>query len=182
MTGINPEKCALLIVDIQDAFRAAISDFPQIASRIATAVSGFSILERPILVTEQYPNGLGRTAEEVIFTLPDEQVFIEKSTFSACGEPSFVEELEKSGCRDIVLCGVETHVCIAQTALDLIESGYRVFLLSDAVASRFSADRDAALLRLYSAGVVPASVESVFFELMRTSKHPRFKDIQNLIK
>lgn len=182
MNRINPENCALVIVDIQDAFRAAISDFPQIASRVATAVLGFKILERPILVTEQYPKGLGRTAEEVIFTLPDDQIFIEKSTFSACGEPAFIDALEQTGCREIVLCGVETHVCIAQTALDLIESGYRVFLLSDAVASRFTADFDAATLRLYSAGVVPATVESVFFELMATSKHPRFRDIQNLIK
>lgn len=182
MKRINAGSCALVIVDIQDAFRAAISDFPQIASRIAVAVSGFRTLERPVIVTEQYPKGLGRTAEEVIFTLSDDQEFIEKSTFSAAGEPAFIRALEDSGCRDVVLCGVETHVCIAQTALDLLEAGYRVFLLSDAVGSRFSSDRDAALLRLYGAGVVPASVESVFFEIMTTSTHPRFREIQNLIK
>lgn len=172
----------LVVIDLQEAFRAAISDFPEIASRTATAVRGFLTLGAPIIVTEQYPKGLGKTAEEILFSLPDDFEFIEKSTFSAYREPTFVARLKATGATDVVLCGVETHICVNQTAHDLIAAGFQVHLLTDAVASRFSNDRETALTKMFSAGAIPATVEMTLFELLADSKHPKFREIQSLIK
>ncbi len=167
-----------VIVDVQEAFRSAIPDFALITSRIALAVRGFAILELPILITEQYPQGLGRTAEEIVLSLPDETEYIEKTTFSAFGSEVLAEKLKSQ----VILCGIETHVCVMQTALDLIEKGIEVHLLTDCVASRFEHDKQAGLARLLSAGAISSSAEMSLFELMKDSKHEKFKEIQSLIK
>lgn len=172
------EQCVLVIVDVQEAFRSAIPDFALIASRIALAARTFSILDVPILVTEQYPKGLGRTAEEIVLSLPDETEYIEKSTFSAFGSKVFAEKLKSQ----VILCGIETHVCVMQTAIDLIEQGIEVHLLTDCVASRFEHDKQAGLARMSSSGVVSSSIEMALFELMKDSRHEKFKEIQSLIK
>lgn len=172
----------LVIVDVQEAFRSAIPDFALIASRIAMAVRGFEILGVPIVVTEQYPKGLGRTAEEILLSFTGEAEIIEKTTFSACGEPRLIEKLESLSAKQIVLAGIETHICVNQTAHDLLDAGYEVHLLTDCVASRFEHDKQAGLAKMQASGVVPSSVEMALFELMRDSKHRKFKEIQALIK
>jgi nicotinamidase-related amidase len=174
--------CVALIVDVQEAFRSAIPDFALIASRIALAGRAFSVLGVPILVTEQYPKGLGRTAEEIVLSLPDGTEYIEKSTFSALGSEELAEKLKSSGAHQVILCGVETHVCVMQTALDLTRQGTRVHLLTDCVASRFEHDKQAGLARMLAAGVVSSSTEMALFEMMKDSKHEKFKEIQSLIK
>ena len=174
-------KTALVVVDLQEAFRAAISDFPLVASRAAMAVRGFQILNVPIIVTEQYPKGLGRTAEEILFSLPDDFEVIEKTTFSSCIEP-FIGKLNEYGAKQVVLCGLETHICVNQTAHDLLNNNFEVHLLTDAVASRYKEDRETALAKMFANGVVPATVEMSLFELMRDAKHEQFKEIQSLIK
>jgi nicotinamidase-related amidase len=175
---LDISSCIVVIVDVQEAFRNAIPDFALIASRIALAGRAFSLLDVPIIVTEQYPQGLGRTAEEIVLSLPDETEYIEKSTFSALGLDAFAAKLK----GQVILCGVETHVCVMQTALDLIEQGIDVHLLTDCVASRFEHDKKAGLERMSAAGVVSSSTEMALFELMKTSKHEKFKEIQSLIK
>ncbi len=179
---LDREKTALVIVDLQEAFRHPINDFAQIASRASTAVRGFLELDLPIIVTEQYPKGLGRTAEEILFSLPDDFEFIEKTTFSSCGAVAFVEKLRESKVSQIVLCGLETHICVNQTAHDLLSEAFEVHILTDAVASRFTQDKETALRKMQMNGVMPSTVEMALFELMRDSKHERFKEIQNLIK
>lgn len=172
----------LVIVDMQEAFRSAIGDWALITSNIAAAVSGFRLLEIPIIVSEQYPKGLGRTVEELLFTLPDDLGVIEKTTFSAGRSEAFnarIRELER---RQVVLCGIETHVCVNQTAHDLLDQGFSVHLLLDCVGSRFEHDKKAGVKKMFSSGVVPSSLETALFELMRDSKHPRFKEIQALVK
>lgn len=183
MTGqiakdLDISSCTLVIVDVQEAFRSAIPDFALIASRIALAGRAFAVLGVPILVTEQYPQGLGRTAEEIVLSVPDSTEYIEKSTFSAIGSGDFASKLSEQ----IILCGVETHICVMQTALDLIRQGIEVHLLTDCIASRFEHDKEAGLARMSAAGVVSSSVEMALFELMRDSKHEKFKEIQSLIK
>jgi len=178
---LDINRTALVVIDLQEAFRAAISDFPQVASRAAMAVRGFQILNVPVVVTEQYPKGLGRTAEEILFCLPDDFDPIEKITFSSCIEP-FFEKLKANGTKQVVLCGLETHICVSQTAHDLLANGFEVHLLTDAVASRYSQDREAGLSKMFQSGAVPATVEMSLFELMRNAKHEQFKEIQNLIK
>lgn len=175
---LDIDDCIFVIVDVQEAFRSAIPDFALIASRIALAGRAFSVLDVPISVTEQYPKGLGRTAEEIVLSLPDGTEYIEKSTFSALGSEVFAEKLKSQ----VILCGVETHVCVMQTALDLIEQGIDVHLLTDCVASRFEHDKQAGLARMASARVVSSSIEMALFEMMKDSKHEKFKEIQSLIK
>ncbi len=173
---------ALVVVDIQEAFREAIPDSLFVIERAVIAVQGFQLLGVPVIVTEQYPKGLGRTVEEILLSLPDEVCVIEKSTFSACGKPEFVERLRTGGIKTVALCGVEAHVCVNQTAHDLLADGIGVHLLTDAVSSRNDADTDAGVQKMFQSGVVPSSVEMALFELMRDSRHPLFKEIQSLIK
>ena len=171
-----------MVVDLQEAFRDPIGNFPSIVSRTATAVSGFGILGIPIIVTEQYPKGLGPTAEEIRFSLPDGYEPIEKSTFSAFSADGVRARLDELKPQDVVLCGIEAHVCVNQTALELVEAGYKVHLLTDCVGSRFEHDKQAGLSRMSAAGVISSSVEMALFELMRNSNHEKFKDVQALVK
>jgi nicotinamidase-related amidase len=179
---LDIDNSILVVVDVQEAFRKAIPDFAEVVSRISLAIRGFQVLGRPIVVTEQYPKGLGRTAEELLLSMPDDASFIEKATFSSWGEPTFVAELEKYQAKQVVLCGVEAHVCVNQTAHDLLQDGYQVHLLTDCVASRYQHDRDAGLNKMFASGVVPSSMEMALFEMMRDSRHEKFKDVQALIK
>ena len=179
---LDCNKAALVVVDVQEAFRSAIPEFPQIASRISMAVRGFQILNLPIIITEQYPKGLGRTTEEILFSLPTDFEFVEKTAFSSCGASAFMEKLRATDASQIVLCGLETHVCINQTAHDLLKENYDVHLLTDCVSSRFTQDKETALRKMQASGVVPSSVEMALFELMTDAKHEQFKEIQELIE
>jgi nicotinamidase-related amidase len=179
---LDKDKTALIVVDMQEAFRHSINEFEQIASRISMALRGFQILDLPIFITEQYPKGLGRTAEELLFSLPPDFEFVEKTAFSSCGADAFLEKLGASGARQILLCGIEAHVCINQTAHDLLNLDYEVHLLEDCLSSRFAHDKKAALRKMRMSGVVPSTVEMALFELMRDSRHEQFREIQNLIK
>lgn len=175
-------KTALVVVDIQEAFRHAINDFSIIASRASMAVRGFLILGLPVFITEQYPKGLGRTAEEILFSLPAEFEFIEKTAFSSCGAEDFLEKLKAANIKQVVLCGLETHICVNQTAHDLLANDYDVHVLTDCVSSRYGHDREAALKKMSESGVISSSVEMALFELLRDAKQEHFKEIQNLVK
>ncbi len=179
---LRPDKAALVVIDIQEAFRHVISDFAVAATRALTAIWGFQALGLPVLVTEQYPKGLGRTAEEILFALPDDFEIFDKTAFSSCGSPAFVSRFDGLGVSQFVLCGLETHVCVNQTAHDLLASGFQVHLLTDCVRSRFEHDRVAGIEKMKMSGVVPSSVEMSLFELMGDSRHEKFKEIQSLIK
>ena len=179
---LNFSETALVIVDVQEAFRAVVSDFPQIAARCSLVVRGFQALNLPVIITEQYPKGLGRTAEEILFAVPPEFEFDEKSTFSSCGSTAFLEKLQAVGAKQILLGGLETHICVNQTAHDLIDKGYDVQILTDCVGSRFTIDKETALKKMQMHGVIPTTVETALFELLRDSKHEKFREIQNLIK
>lgn len=179
---LDKNQTALIIVDLQEAFRSIIPEFPVITEKTSLIARGFQALEIPVLVTEQYPKGLGRTAEEILFSLPDDQEFIEKTAFSSCGAGHFVDKLNALGARQIVLCGLETHICVNQTAHDLLESGFQVHLLTDCVASRNEHYKDTAIKKMTLSGVLPSCIEMALFELMRDAKHEKFKEIQALIK
>lgn len=179
---LDREKTALVVVDFQEAFRSPINDFAQIAARVSIAVRGFLALDLPIIITEQYPKGLGRTAEEILFLMPPEFEFIEKSTFSSCGAGAFMERLRASGANQIVLCGLETHICVNQTAHDLLNENFAVHILTDAVGSRFTNDKQTALAKMQMSGVVPSTIEIALFELLRDARNEQFKEIQKLIK
>jgi hypothetical protein len=134
-----------------------------------------------VLVTEQYPKGLKHTAGEIVERLPAELKPIEKSCFSSCGADDFISQLTSGNVKQVLVCGIEAHICVLQTSLDLLARGFEVFLLVDCITSRRSENKLAALARLTQAGAIQATLEMVLFEMMRTADSPQFKAIQGLI-
>jgi nicotinamidase-related amidase len=173
---------ALVIIDMQEAFRSKISDFAETAARIALVAHAAQLLNLPVIVTEQYPRGLGRTADEIRTVLPPALEPIEKTAFSSCGAQSFVNELERTGARHVIVCGIEAHICVNQTTHDLLARGLNVHLLTDCITSRSIANKQVALSKMQMSGAIPSSTEMALFELMRDARHEQFKAIQNLIK
>jgi nicotinamidase-related amidase len=178
---LKQDKAALVVIDMQEAFRSAVGDFALVASRVSMAVRGFNILDVPIIVTEQYPAGLGRTAEEILLVLPDDLEPIEKTDFSSCAD-AFMKRLDDANIEQVAVCGLETHICVSQTVHDLLERGFQVHVLADCVCSRFEHDRRAGLSKMKASGAIMSSLEMALFEMLGGSRHEKFKDIQALIR
>jgi nicotinamidase-related amidase len=179
---LEREAAALVVIDVQEAFRQAIPDFSEIAANIALMLRGAQLLGVPVLVTEQYPRGLGPTAEEIRLSWPDAQEVIEKTAFSSCGAAAFRQRLTDLEATQIIVCGIEAHICVNQTVHDLLDEGYRVHLLTDCISARFAHNKAAGLAKMQQSGALPSSVEMVLFELMRDARHEQFKEIQKLVK
>ena len=182
VSQLSRETAALAVIDMQEAFRPVMADFGEVASRIALAVEGARLLEVPVIVTEQYPKGLKHTAGEIIARLPAELNPIEKSCFSSCGAEDFLSQLSRRNIKQVLVTGIEAHICVLQTSLDLLSRGLEVFLVADCITSRRPENKEAALSRLVQAGAIHTTLEMVLFEMMRTADSPQFKSIQNLIK
>lgn len=179
---LNHQTAVLVVVDIQEAFREAVPEFELVAQETARAVSGFQILGLPIVITEQYPKGLGRTATEILEVLPEDFAVVEKTAFSSCGARAFTDVLNDLGAKQIVLAGLETHICVNQTAHDLLAENFEVHVLNDCVASRTFANKEIGLKKMHQSGAIPSCVEMALFELMRDAKNEHFKAIQKLVK
>ncbi|HEX8708435.1 MAG TPA: hydrolase [Pyrinomonadaceae bacterium] len=175
-------QTVLAVIDMQEAFRASISDFTETAARIALVAHAARLLEVPVLVTEQYPRGLGPTADEIKTVLPADLEIIEKTAFSSCGARGFVAGLEEARARQVLICGIEAHVCVNQTTHDLLARGLQVHLLTDCISARAPHNRDVAFAKMQQSGAIPSSTEMALFELLRDAKHEQFKAIQKLIK
>ena len=170
------------IIDMQEAFRAPISDFTETAARIALVAHAMQLLNVPIIATEQYPKGLGHTAGEIKAVLPPSLEIIEKTAFSSCGARPFEAALESAGARHVLVCGIEAHICVNQTAHDLLARGFQVHLLTDCITARSTFNKQVALAKMQQSGAIPSSTEMALFELMRDAQHEQFKAIQRLIK
>jgi len=174
---LDPDRTALVVVDLQERFAGAIDGWESIVGRAAILARAADMAGLPTIVTEQYPEGLGPTVAPVaeatggVAPLP-------KKAFPATKAEGF----DLSGRTQALLCGVETHVCVLQSALDLISSGVEVHLVVDATGSRNAIDRDTAIDRMARAGAIPTTVETAGFELLGTADHPSFRDFQGLIK
>ncbi len=178
---LDRRRAALAVIDMQEAFRQIIGDFESIAARIALLVQSAKLLNLPIIVTEQYPKGLGRTVKSIADHLPEGSEPIEKLSFSACGVWNFDQRLRELHAEQVILCGIEAHICVSQTAHDLLQNGYRVHLLSDAVSTRLPRNREVAINKMARAGAVISSVEMALFELCPAGT-PEFKQMQALVK
>jgi nicotinamidase-related amidase len=174
---LDPKRAALVVIDVQEAFRKAVPGFDDVARATGALVAGADAVGIPILVTEQYPKGLGRTVDEVAGRLPNGVEPIEKVCFSAPEADGF----DLGGRDQALLCGVETHVCVNQTALDLLDRGVEVHVASDAVGSRFEENRQVGLEKMERAGAVVTSVETALFELVGRAGTDEFKRVQKLI-
>jgi nicotinamidase-related amidase len=167
---------------MQEAFRTKIEEFTATAARIAVMVQAAKLLNTPIILTEQYPKGLGRTAHEILDALPDSVQAIEKTTFSSCGAEQFQSQLEQASPRHVLVCGIEAHICVNQTVHDLLARGFKVHLLNDCITSRDPGNKQTALAKMQTSGAIPSSVEMALFELMRDARHEQFRAIQGLIR
>ncbi len=172
---LSAQRASLVVVDVQEGFRA-YECFDSVAAACAKLVRAAEILRLPMLVSEQYPKGLGRTASEV--GLGEGQGVLEKTVFSAVRAEGF--ELGE-GRDQALVCGIETHVCVSQTAHDLLARGVQVHVAADAVGSRHRLDWERGLDRLREAGAVVSTVESALFELLERAGTPEFKAVQRLI-
>jgi nicotinamidase-related amidase len=179
---LDAAHTTLAIIDMQEGFRSVISDFAEIAVRIALVAHAAQLLKIPLIVTEQYPRGLGRTANEIKAVMPADFNVIEKTAFSSCGAQSFEAELERTQALHVLICGIEAHICVNQTTHDLLERGYRVHLLTDCITARSSHNKQIGLAKMQQSGAILSSTELALFELLRDSKHEQFKAIQKLIK
>jgi nicotinamidase-related amidase len=179
---LDRAQTALIIVDMQEAFRSTISDFSEIAARIALIAHAVQVLDVPVIVTEQYPKGLGHTAGEIQAVLPPGLTPIIKTAFSACGAESFEDQLIAAHAVHVLLCGIEAHICVNQTAHDLLEAGYKVHFLTDCITARAPQNKQLAFSKMQQSGALPTTTEMALFELMRDARHAQFKTIQNLIK
>jgi nicotinamidase-related amidase len=172
---LDRSRAALVVVDVQEAFRKAVPDFEEIARRAAILVEGARILGIPAIVTEQYPQGLGHTVDEVGL---DGETVIEKTVFAAsCADGFDLGERSQA-----IVCGIEAHVCVHQTVEDLTAKGVEVHLCADAIASRDPGNKAVALERAERAGAVPTTVEMALLELCGRAGTGEFKAIQRLIK
>jgi nicotinamidase-related amidase len=179
MSLLERARASLVVVDVQEGFRRYDS-FAAVAAACAKLVEGARILGVPCVVCEQYPRGLGATAPEVGL---EEEPRIEKTVFSAARAEGFFERsgIGEEGRDQVVVCGIETHVCVSQTVHDLLGQGLQVHVPADAVASRHSLDYERGLERLERTGAVVSSVEAVLFELLERAGTPEFKSVQRLI-
>jgi nicotinamidase-related amidase len=176
---MRAESSVLVVVDVQDRLLVKIPAAAALVRNAGFLVDVAKLLDVPVRATEQYPKGLGPTTAELARRVPGP--LPAKTTFSCCGAGTFLEELEMLRRPNVVLAGMETHVCVAQTALDLLHAGLHVFLPVDALAARGAVDHDAALRRLEQAGAVVTSAEAVAFEWVADASHPRFKAVSSLV-
>lgn len=184
-TGLlQVERSLLLIVDMQSRLLDAMPavDAQGMLDNSIRLLRAAALLDVPMLLTEQYPKGLGHTAETVAQALPGAARCFEKTAFSCCGSAEFNQALHAGGKRQVVIAGQESHVCVLQTAFDLLQKGFEVFVVEDAVCSRSEQHKRNALRRMRQAGVDIVCHESVLFEWLRDARHPHFKMISALLR
>ncbi|HKK63668.1 MAG TPA: isochorismatase family protein [Bacteroidales bacterium] len=170
-----------MIVDAQERLFPHIYEHEQLAENMRILVEGLQVLEVPLIVTEQYKKGLGETIPSLA-ALVDKYPHNEKMAFSCCDDPAIMEKLELSSKRIVVLAGIESHICLLQTALDLKERGYHPVVVEDCVGSRSPDNKRIAMARLIQEDILITSYESLLFELCRVSGTDEFKAISKLVK
>ncbi|MDR1190708.1 MAG: isochorismatase family protein [Verrucomicrobiales bacterium] len=171
------EECALLVVDMQEKLLPAIHGAESVARNVLVLTQAFALFRRPLVFTEQYPQGLGHTVPELLRGAEQTSpTIVEKTRFNAAGAVAGFRS------KNIVVCGVETHVCVRQTALELLAQGKVVTVVADATGSRREEHRRVALEELRARGAVIVSAESLLFDWLEDSRHPLFKSIARLIK
>lgn len=178
---LKREEAALVFIDVQGRLHELMHGKEDLDAGLEKMIRGARVLDIPIVATEQLPEKLGPTSEPFRTLLAD-VTMIPKSAFSCCGEPAFMAAVEATGKPQVIIAGMETHVCVYQTALDLLEAGREVILAADAVSSRTAENRMLALEALREAGVHILPVETILLALLRDAADPRFKEILGLIK
>jgi nicotinamidase-related amidase len=170
-----------IIIDVQEKLFPVMHKNEKLLNNISSLIEGLKTLEVPMLITQQYPKGLGTTLEPVQQHFKMEEA-IDKVSFSCCDEPRFMEKVSLHAKKNVVLAGIEAHVCVLQTCLDLLANGYQPVVIKDCVSSRKGKDKKAAMERMRSEGAVISTTESILFELCRYAGNEQFKAISRLVK
>jgi nicotinamidase-related amidase len=175
------DRCCLVVVDIQGKLAQLMADKETLFKNARILIQAARILEIPILWCQQVPQALGPTVPEIAELLGGVEP-IDKASFSCAGHEPFNRQLDSLGRRQVLLCGIESHVCIYQTAMDLLRLDFDVTVIADAVSSRIAENKQIALARLAAEGAAVACTEMVLFDLLKTAEHPQFKPIARLVK
>jgi nicotinamidase-related amidase len=178
---LTVDNTVLLVIDFQGNLAQAMADRILLFENAQKMIRGIQVFDIPLVATEQIPAKLGPTIPEIA-SLFRGVTPIAKESFSCCQNPLFLQTLEKTGRRQILLTGIETHICVYQTALDLLSAGYQVYVVSDAVSSRTAGNREIGLKMMRDAGGKLTCTEAVLFELLKTAAHEKFKDIFRIVK
>jgi len=177
---LKKENAILVFIDVQGKLSELVDGSEALFTNLRHLLEGMKAMDVPVIVTEQIPEKLGPTREEFQEFITEEP--IAKSSFGCCGEPEFFQTLEKSGRKQVILCGIETHVCVYQTALQLLATGHKVTVVTDAVSSRDPANKALALRQLENEGAQLTGTEMILFELLGDAKDPAFKSILQIVK
>ena len=178
-TQMSAADAGLLVIDVQEKLMPFIRDAATMTRNIAFLIDAARMLQIPVQATEQYPRGLGPTVPDLATRLPERP---DKVAFSSCAVPSVTESFRRGGRSKIVLAGIETHVCVLHTALDLLALDFRVYVAADAVSNRYAVDHEYALRRLERAGAVLTTAETTVFEWVGAAGTPAFKEISRLVQ
>jgi nicotinamidase-related amidase len=171
-----------IVIDIQAKLFPLIDGAPELENCSNKLIRGLKLLNIPIIVTEQYPIGIGYTIESVKAALGEDYKPIEKLSFSCCGSPDFMDMVKKSGRRNLIIIGIESHVCVQQTVIDLQAEGFQSVVIEDCVSSRAAANKRIAIERMRSEGAIITSYESILFELLVASDADEFRGISKIVK
>ena len=182
MTMLNINDSLVLIIDIQEKLLNAIFNKALVEKKALTVTQASNILEIPIIITEQYPKGLGETVEMLKKSTSETTLFYEKTAFNALENQELLEKIKNFGRKQIILFGIETHICVNQTASALIAEGFEVYIIKDACGSRTEYEYLAGLERMKDNGVKIITTEIALFEWLKGARHPKFKEVQSLIK
>lgn len=172
----------LLVIDVQTRLAKVMSERDGLMRNCETLIMAAKTLSVPVTVTEQYPKALGNTETALSEALPPQTTPVEKTCFSCCAAQEFDNNFAYGEKSQVILCGIEAHVCVLQTAMDLINNNHQVFIVADAVASRSRDNKNIALNRMQQAGAIITSTESVLFEWLKDAKHEHFKSVSALIR
>jgi nicotinamidase-related amidase len=178
---LDAKKCCLVVIDVQEKLLRVMQNPEGVVKNCGVLIQIAKALDIPILWCQQYPKALGLTVAPLAQLLKGLSP-TDKLSFSCCGEPDFVKRLEALDVEAVVLCGIESHVCVFQTAMDILHQGLKVHMIADAVSSRTEENRQIGISRMAAAGVIINSTEMFLFELLRTAEHPKFKELAALIR
>jgi nicotinamidase-related amidase len=178
---LTSDNAVLVIVDVQGKLAQHMADRETVTANIQRMIKGAQVLSLPILWVEQMPDKLGPTIAEIAGLMGDLKP-IPKTSFSCAGNPVFMESLKQLGRKKILVVGIEAHVCVYQTAVELVAKGYSVDVVEDAIASRSGSNKSVGVRRMSARGVGITSTEMALFELMRDAAHPAFREVQGIIK
>lgn len=178
---LDIQKCLLVVVDVQGKLAALSHGRDALFKNIQILIEAAKILDIPILWSQQCPDSLGPTVPQIADSLADTQS-IDKASFSCCGDEKFTSKLNSLNRSQVLLCGIEAHICIYQTAADLLEKDFNVNVIADAVSSRTLDNKQIALSKMQAMGINLSTTEMALFELLKTADHPKFKQIVKLVK